>query len=98
MSRSRAEILTPNASKYLVQLSKHWSHKFPVEWDDAHSHIPFAQAQAQAWLEAKNGLLVAEVEAPEADLAHMQKVVADHLNRFAFREGELAFDWKRTEA
>ena len=93
MSRSRAEVVTDHASKYLVQLSNHWSHKFSVEWDETRSHIPFAQAQA--WLEAKQGLLVAEIEAPETDLAHMEKVVADHLNRFAFREGELAFDWKR---
>ena len=92
MSRSRAEVVTDHASKYLVQLSKHWSHKFSVEWDETRSHIPFGQAQA--WLEAKDGLLVAEIEAPEADLVRMQQVVADHLNRFAFREGELAFDWK----
>ena len=96
MSRSRAEVATPNAGKYLVQLSKHWSHKFSVEWDETHSHIPFAQAEA--WLEARKDLLVAEIEAPEADLGHMQEVVANHLNRFAFREGELAFDWKRVEA
>ncbi len=30
----------------------------------------------------------------EGDLARMQQVVADHLNRFAHREGELAFDWQ----
>ncbi|AQT43012.1 hypothetical protein BBC0178_015530 [Bartonella apihabitans] len=27
--RSRAIIETENASKYLQQLAKHWSHKFP---------------------------------------------------------------------
>ncbi|MEL0211730.1 MAG: DUF2218 domain-containing protein, partial [Novosphingobium sp.] len=30
----------------------------------------------------------------EGDLTRMQQVVADHLNRFAHKEGELAFDWQ----
>ena len=93
MSRSRAEVVTDHASKYLVQLSKHWSHKFAVEWDPNKSHIPFPNAQA--WLQAQDGRLIAEVEAPDEDLDHMQEVVARHVNRFAFKEGELAFDWQR---
>jgi hypothetical protein len=93
MPRSRADVATPFASKYLVQLSKHWSHKFAVEWDQAHSHIPFAHAEC--WLTAEEGHLIAEIEAPSADLDHLQSVVAEHLNRFAHKEGELAFAWTR---
>jgi uncharacterized protein len=28
------------------------------------------------------------------DVARMREVVASHLDRFAFREGELTFDWR----
>ena len=93
MAHSRAEIATPFASKYLVQLSKHWSHKFAVEWDETHSHIPLAGADCR--LEAKDGRLIADVEAPDEELDRVQDVVARHVNRFAFKEGELAFDWVR---
>jgi hypothetical protein len=91
MPRTRADVATPFASKYLVQLSKHWSHKFAVKWDPTHSHIPFGQAQC--WLTAEDGRLIAEIEAPEGDLERMGQVVADHVNRFAFKEGALAFEW-----
>ena len=95
MAHSHAEIATPFASRYLVQLSKHWSHKFAVEWDATHSHIPLSGADCR--LEAKDGLLIADLDAPEADLERVQGVVANHLNRFAFKEGELAFDWVRAD-
>jgi hypothetical protein len=32
--------------------------------------------------------------APDADVDRFKQVVADHLDRFAFREAPLAFDWK----
>ena len=31
----------------------------------------------------------------DGDIARMQTVVAEHLDRFAFREGPLTFDWQR---
>lgn len=31
-----------------------------------------------------------------ADVERMKKVVADHLDRFAFREAPLAFNWQET--
>ena len=42
--------------------------------------------------------LTAALDAPEDVLERMQGVVADHLNRFAFREGELDFRWERLDA
>ena len=33
MTRSRAQVQTPNASRYLVQLCKHFAHKIEVEYD-----------------------------------------------------------------
>ena len=93
MDRSRSEVATPNASRYLVQLSRHWSHRFDVRFDETASHIPF-DSGAVCRLEARDGRLLIDLEAPEGELERMQGVVADHLNRFAFREGELAFDWR----
>ncbi len=90
----RARVPTENASRYLQQLCKHWSHKFAVEFDPAHGviHLP----NTDCILDAEQGALTLELRAsdPEA-LPRMGGVVADHLKRFAFRE-DLTIDWSPT--
>jgi hypothetical protein len=45
-------------------------------------------------LAAGDMALTVTCEVPaDGDLDRMQTVVAEHLNRFAFREGELEFQW-----
>lgn len=88
-----ADVSTASASRYLQQLCKHWSHKFEVTFDDSRGHIslPFGKLD----LIASPEMLTVSITAPEdADFAQAQKVVEEHLNRFAFREGELIFDWR----
>lgn len=86
MSASETRVPTPNASKYLQQLCKHWSHKFPVEFTPEKGMIPFADGRV-CRLEASAETLTLRVEVPSEDLLErMQTVVIDHLKRFAFRE------------
>lgn len=93
MSRSSADVPTANGSRYLQQLCKHWSHKMPVEFDAEKGHIAFPGG-AIAELVARTDALVVMLDVPEGeDVARMQRVVAEHLDRFAFREAPLAFDW-----
>lgn len=92
METSKAIVATPNASRYLQQLCKHWSHKFDVSFDAARGHIPLPFGTAD--LDADAAALTVTLTLPEGgDMARAQQVLADHLNRFAFREGELAFNW-----
>ncbi|CCW19704.1 hypothetical protein EBBID32_40740 [Sphingobium indicum BiD32] len=88
-----AHVPTTNASRYLQQLCKHWSHKFETEFDPQAGVVilPMGAIRMAAQDEA---LVVAIDPKPEADVALFKKVVADHLDRFAFREAPLAFDWK----
>ncbi len=93
MSRSIAIVPTPHASRYLQQLCKHWSHKFAVTFDAVSGHIPLPLGSAD--LAAGDMALTITCEVPEGgDLERMQQVVAHHLDRFAFREGELAYHWQ----
>ena len=93
MTRAMAIVPTPNASRYLQQLCKHWSHKFDVTFDATTGHIPLPLGSAD--LVADDMALTVTCAVPEdGDLARIQTVVADHLNRFAFREGELEFHWQ----
>lgn len=92
--QSIASVSTASASRYLSQLCKHWSHKFEVEFDAQSGRIalPLGVCRLTAGPDALGIVLEA---ADEAGLAKMEEVVADHLSRFAFREGELGFDWTR---
>ena len=93
MTRSMAIVPTNHASRYLQQLCKHWSHKFAVTFDATSGHIPLPLGNAD--LAADEKALTVTCEVPDdGDLARIQTVVAEHLNRFAFREGELEFNWQ----
>ncbi|PXA86858.1 DUF2218 domain-containing protein [Nostoc sp. 3335mG] len=84
---------TAHASRYLQQLAKHWSHKLEVEFTPVHATIRFPSG-AVATLKAGEEALTSTIEAPDAEtLDRMKTVVAEHLDRFAFREAPLPFAW-----
>lgn len=86
---AEARVPTASARRYLAQLCKHWGHKFPVEHTPEAGRISFGSDRA-CHLRALPDVLVMRVEAAdEQALAHLQRVVADHLRRFAFRETDL---------
>ena len=92
MFQTTACIATPNASRYLQQLCKHWAHKFDVAFDPRHGTIDLG-AGKRAELSATEESLVARVVADtEGATRELAQVVEDHIARFAFRE-ELRFDW-----
>ncbi len=93
MTTSTASVPTASASRYLQQLCKHWSHKFAVEFDTHHGTIPLPMGLAT--LTAHDASLEVKLEvADPANLERMQKVVGEHLDRFAFREAPLPFNWR----
>jgi hypothetical protein len=97
MPASETRVPTPNASKYLQQLCKHWSHKFPVEFTPEKGTIPFADGRV-CRLEASAETLTVRVEVPSEDLLErMQTVVIDHLKRFAFRENLDGVVWTKLQ-
>ena len=95
MPASHARAPTANASRYLQQVCKHWSHKFAVEFTPERGRVPFSDDRVCVF-DAEPQALVIHLEAPdEASLTRLQGVVVDHVKRFAFREalGEIA--WSR---
>lgn len=91
MSVAVARVPTTHASRYLQQLCKHWSHKFPVEFTSQNGRIEMSAGVLI--LDADPEGLGLRLSAEAENLERMEGVVADHLRRFAFRE-ELAFDWQ----
>ena len=84
---------TTHASRYLQQLCRHWSHKLEVAFDGAYGTIRFPGGTV-VMLDATAEALGAQIKAPDAEtLGRMKGVLAEHLDRFAFREAPLPFDW-----
>jgi len=93
MTKSIAVVPTENGWKYLQQLCKHWSHKLEVELSEKSGVVRFSEAIAT--MRADDQTLTVEIEASSPDvLERMKGVVSSHLDRFAFREAPLPFDWK----
>jgi hypothetical protein len=93
MVSATAQVPTTSGSRYLQQLCKHWSHKFETEFDAERGTIalPMGTATLVAAPESLN-VTVATDEAEKLD--KLKEVVANHLDRFAFREAPLSFDWQ----
>lgn len=94
---------TENAGKYLQQLCKHWQHNLAVEFDATQGRVTFPRdARGADWpgdavvtFTAEDDALVTRIDASaEGQLDALKGAVARHLDRFAFREAPLAFDWQ----
>ncbi|HZU51655.1 MAG TPA: DUF2218 domain-containing protein [Sphingomicrobium sp.] len=99
---SSAFVPTENGSRYLQQLCKHWSHSLNVEFTPEYGRVIFPKnargsdypGDAIVTFNAVEGGLNILVDASsDAQLEAMKSVVERHLDRFAFRENGLPFDW-----
>ncbi|MBB4039478.1 hypothetical protein GGR34_001120 [Microvirga flocculans] len=89
-----ARVPTVNGARYLQQLCKHWSHKLDVRFSESEGIVRFPAAVAT--MTADSEALTVSVEAQDDEtLQRMKGVVASHLDRFAFREAPLPFDWSK---
>ncbi len=87
-----AEVPTQHAASYLRQLCRHWAHKFPVVLEDDYGRIELPRAVCT--LNASAEALTIRVEtADPSEEPRMLEVVAEHLQRFGFRE-QLVFNWQ----
>ena len=91
METSTALVRTDKASRYLVQLCKHFGHKVPVEWTETDGVVRFEPGTCRMAASQDGLTLACESETPEA-LAVVQDVIASHLQRFAWKE-ELTVSW-----
>ncbi len=102
-THSIARVPTANGGRYLQQLCKHWSHNLEVEFDEQKGKVVFPRnARGADWPGDATLLLLAHADtlecrleaSVEAQLEALKGAVASHLDRFAFREAPLTFDWR----
>jgi len=95
---SVARVPTQSASRYLQQLAKHWSHNMTVTFSEEEGVITFPN-ESRLEMRASDDTLDLLLRVPDGeDSARMRDVVASHLDRFAFREAPLTFDWQDRDA
>jgi hypothetical protein len=103
MFQSTVRIATASGSRYLQQLCKHWSHNLAVEFTPQAGTVVFPRdARGADWpgdatltLQAHADCLECRLQASASgQLEALKGAVARHLDRFAFREAPLRFDWQ----
>lgn len=100
---STALVPTAHASRYLQQLCKHWQHNLTVTFDPEHGTVVFPRDARGAdhpgdglvTFDAGDDALTVRIDATSPEqLDGLKGAVARHLDRFAFREAPLSFDWR----
>jgi hypothetical protein len=100
---SQVRVPTEHASRYLQQLCKHWRHNLAVEFSETQGSVIFPRnARGADWpgaamlrLQAHDDGLDCRLEASASgQLEALKGAVSRHLDRFAFREAPLAFNWQ----
>lgn len=100
---ARALVPTEHASRYLQQLCKHWQHNLQVEFTPDNGTVIFPKDARGAnhpgdavvtFNVAETGLDIRVDASSEEQLEGLKGAVARHLDRFAFREGELQYNWQ----
>jgi hypothetical protein len=98
-----ARVPTANAGRYLQQLCKHWSHNLKVDYTAERGLVTFPRnargadhpADAVVRFDARGNGLDVRIDASSTEqLEGLKGAVARHLDRFAFREAPLTFDWR----
>ena len=100
---SSAVAPTKMGSRYLQQLCKHWQHNLEVEYDAERGRVVFPRnARGADWPGDGEVTMMARPDALECrvratspgQLEALKGALVRHLDRFAFREAPLAFEWK----
>lgn len=91
MHVAKAQVRSQKASRYLVQLCKHFAHKIPTDYDDTRGKVTFQPGSCV--MRAMGDQLSFRCEARTApDLAIVKSVVESHFTRFAAKES-IAVVW-----
>jgi hypothetical protein len=99
---SIVRVPTAQGSRYLQQLCKHWSHNLAVQFTATQGTVTFPRdARGADWpgdatlvmTASGDGLECRLRASAEGQLEGLKGTVSRHLDRFAFREAPLPFDW-----
>lgn len=79
--------------RYVQQLVSHWSHKMAATWDAGRAKFPFSESTHAVMDTSPEGVTISLTTATAEENEHMRGVIERHLDRFAFREAPLSYEW-----
>jgi hypothetical protein len=82
--------------RYIQQLVSHWSHKMATTYDegDGMGAFPFSDVESAVMLARPEGIAITLTTADQDRNEHLRGVIERHLDRFAFREAPLEYQWE----
>jgi hypothetical protein len=79
--------------RYIKQLVSHWGHNMATNYTDGLGAFPFDELR-HATMQAHDGGIAITLVTPDAEEnVRMRGVIERHIDRFAFREAPLSFEW-----
>ena len=88
-----ARMTTPNGSRYIAQLCKHFAHKVEVEWDEQKGRVNLPSGLATMQADAQGLSFRIEADDPKS-IIQSRFVIDSHLVTFAHRERFLGLSWQ----
>ena len=81
--------------RYIKQLVSHWGHKFATSYDegDGMGLFPFSEHTNVVMTARPEGIAVTLTTADQEENERMRGVIERHIDRFAFREAPLTYEW-----
>ena len=82
--------------RYIQQLVSHWGHKMATTYDegDGMGAFPFSDHTNAVMTARPEGIAVTLTTADQEENERMRGVIERHIDRFAFREAPLTYEWK----
>jgi len=79
--------------RYIQQVVSHWSHKMATSYADGIGTFPFSELESAVMTARPGGIAITLVTADHERNVHMRGVIERHIDRFAFREAPLTYEW-----
>ena len=82
--------------RYIQQLVSHWSHKMATSYDegDGMGTFPFSDLESAVMVARPGGIAITLVTPDHDRNVHLRGVLERHIDRFAFREAPLTYEWR----
>ena len=82
--------------RYIKQLVSHWGHKYATSYDegDGMGAFPFSEETNAVMTARPEGIAITLTTADHAENVRMRGVIERHIDRFAFREAPLTYEWE----
>jgi len=81
--------------RYIQQLVSHWGHKMATSYDDGDGMglFPFGEHTNAVMTARPEGIAITLTTADQEENERMRGVIERHIDRFAFREAPLTYEW-----